>query len=431
MKKKLENNLALKIFAVLIAVGMWLFVNNVDDPVITARYSVKVTVQNENYVYDAGKTYQIEEDARTVTVLIRGRESVVQNRSDLVVYANLAEIQDMDATSTYVPVTFREVSGIALEDVEIFPKVIPIRIEDSAQKEFSVEIQTEGETDKHYEIGEKTSDPEIVTIQGPESIIDKINMVQANVQLNGEATKTVKKTVQLDVIDKNGDVLTDDLEYLNFDIGKERQVTVTLTLWEIRENVRLKVSYTGEPAAGYQVSRVTLTPDTISVAGSDEALETLAENGNTIEIPADLINVDGLSQDYKGTIDLSSLLLQADELKQVSDGNQSVQVQVSIIPLGSQEFEVPTSSIKLENLGRGLHAVFIRENLIMRIQAANADLANLNVSDIQASVNLEGLEAGSYSVDVNVTLPDGYELVDNVKADIQLTAIDDTNDTNE
>ncbi|HIS25914.1 MAG TPA: hypothetical protein IAA57_03280 [Candidatus Pullilachnospira intestinigallinarum] len=431
MKKKLENNLALKIFAVLIAVGMWLFVNNVDDPVITARYSVKVTVQNENYVYDAGKTYQIEEDARTVTVLIRGRESVVQNRSDLVVYANLAEIQDMDAISTYVPVTFREVSGIALEDVEIFPKVIPIRIEDSAQKEFSVEIQTEGETDKHYEIGEKTSDPEIVTIQGPESIIDKINMVQANVQLNGEATKTVKKTVQLDVIDKNGDVLTDDLEYLNFDIGKERQVTVTLTLWEIRENVRLKASYTGEPAAGYQVSRVTLTPDTISVAGSDEALETLAENGNTIEIPADLINVDGLSQDYKGTIDLSSLLLQADELKQVSDGNQSVQVQVSIIPLGSQEFEVPTSSIKLENLGRGLHAVFIRENLIMRIQAANADLANLNVSDIQASVNLEGLEAGSYSVDVNVTLPDGYELVDNVKADIQLTAIDDTNDTNE
>ena len=42
MKKKLENNLALKIFALVIAVGMWLFVNNVDDPVVTARYSVKI-----------------------------------------------------------------------------------------------------------------------------------------------------------------------------------------------------------------------------------------------------------------------------------------------------------------------------------------------------------------------------------------------------
>lgn len=428
MKKKLENNLALKIFAIVIAVGMWLFVNNVDDPVVTARYSVKVTVQNENYVYDAGKTYQIEEDARTVTVLIRGRESVVQNRSDLVVYANLAEIQDIDATSTYVPVTFREVSGIALEDVEIFPKVIPVRIEDSAQKEFAVNVVYDGKPADNYEIGAKSSDPEIVTIQGPKSIIEKINTVQANVQLNGESSKTVKKTVQLDVIDKNGDVLTDDLEYLNFDIGNERQVTVTMTLWEIREGIHLEASYTGEPAAGYQVSRVTLTPDTISVAGSDEALETLAQHNNTIKIPADLINIEGLSEDYKGTIDLSSLLLQEDELKQASDGNQTIQVQVSIIPLGSQEIEVPTSSVALQNMESGLHAVFIRENLIMRIQATDADLDNLKLSDIQASVDLKGLEAGSYSLDVNVNLPDGYELVDNVKADIQLAEIDNTNE---
>lgn len=424
----MENNLALKIFAIVIAVGMWLFVNNVDDPVVTARYSVKVTVQNENYVYDAGKTYQIEEDARTVTVLIRGRESVVQNRSDLVVYANLAEIQDIDATSTYVPVTFREVSGIALEDVEIFPKVIPVRIEDSAQKEFAVNVAYDGKPADNYEIGAKSSDPEIVTIQGPKSIIEKINTVQANVHLNGESSKTVKKTVQLDVIDKNGDVLTDDLEYLNFDIGNERQVTVTMTLWEIREGIHLEASYTGEPAAGYQVSRVTLTPDTISVAGSDAALETLAKNNNTIKIPADLIDIEGLSQDYKGTIDLSSLLLQEDELKQASDGNQTIQVQVSIIPLGSQEFEVPTSSVALQNMEKGLHAVFIRENLIMRIRATDADLNNLKLSDIQASVDLKGLEAGSYSLDVNVNLPDGYELVDNVKADIQLAEIDNTNE---
>lgn len=252
--------------------------------------------------------------------------------------------------------------------------------------------------------------------------------MQANVHLNGESSKTVKKTVQLDVIDKNGDVLTDDLEYLNFDIGNERQVTVTMTLWEIREGIHLEASYTGEPAAGYQVSRVTLTPDTISVAGSDAALETLAKNNNTIKIPADLIDIEGLSQDYKGTIDLSSLLLQEDELKQASDGNQTIQVQVSIIPLGSQEFEVPTSSVALQNMEKGLHAVFIRENLIMRIRATDADLNNLKLSDIQASVDLKGLEAGSYSLDVNVNLPDGYELVDNVKADIQLAEIDNTNE---
>ena len=308
--------------------------------------------------------------------------------------------------------------------------MIPIRIEDSAQKEFAVNVVTSGNPDENYEIGERASDPEIVTIQGPESIIEKINTVQANVQLNGESSKTVKKTVQLDVIDKNGDVLTDDLEYLNFDIGNERQVTVTLTLWEIREGVRLEASYTGEPANGYQVSRVTLTPNTISVAGSDAALETLAENNNTIEIPADLINIDGLSEDYKGTIDLSSLLLKEDELMQVSDGNQSVQVQVSIIPLGSQDLRYPPVRNAAECKNRAPCGLY-RENLIMRTLDRVLDLQSLAVSDIQASVNLDGLGAGSYSLDVNVTLPTGYELVDNVKADIQLTEIDNTNDTSE
>ena len=52
---------------------------------------------------------------------------------------------------------------------------------------------TSGNPDENYEIGERASDPEIVTIQGPESIIEKINTVQANVQLNGESSKTVKK----------------------------------------------------------------------------------------------------------------------------------------------------------------------------------------------------------------------------------------------
>lgn len=428
MKKRLENNLALKIIAILFAVGLWLFVNNVDDPVITARYSVKVTVQNENYIYDDGKTYQIEEDARTVTVLVRGRESVVQNRTDLSVVANLTEIQDKDATSTYVPVTFQEVSGITLEDVEIFPKVIPIRIENSDQKEFVVDVRIgDGEPGDGYEIGETISDPEMVTIQGPESIIEKISTVIAYVQLNGETSDTEIST-RLEVIDRNGDALTDDLEYLNFDIGNERMVNVSVKLWKVREGVRLETDYSGQPASGYTVSKVTITPESISVAGSDEALEALEENGNVIQIPSDLVNIDGLSKDYQTRIELSSLLSK-DEGLMPTEENQTVQVQVSILPEDSQEFEVPTESVQIGNLGEGLHVTFIRKALVVRVKGSeNASLDNLSADDIQLSINLEDLGAGSYTCPVSVTLPEGYQQVEDVKADIQVTNIESTSE---
>lgn len=428
MKKKLENNLALKIIAVLFAVGLWLFVNNVDDPVITARYSVKVTVQNENYIYDAGKTYQIEEDARTVTVLVRGRESVVQNRTDLSVVANLTEVQDKDATSTYVPVTFQEVSGITLEDVEIFPKVIPIRIENSDQKEFVVDVRNrDGEPGNGYEIGEMISDPEIVTIQGPESIIEKISNVVAYIQLNGETSDTVIST-RLEVIDKNGDALTDDLEYLNFDIGNERTVNVSVKLWKVREGIRMEADYSGQPASGYVVSKVTVTPETISVAGSDEALEILEENGNAIQIPADLVNIDGLNKDYQTRIDLSTLLSKEDGLMPAGE-NQNVQVQVSILPEDSREFEVPTESVQIDNLGEGLHVTFIRKALVVRVKGSeNASLDDLSADDIQLTIDLKDLGSGSYTCPVTVTLPEGYQQVEDVQADIQVTNIESTSE---
>ena len=38
------------------------------------------------------------------------------------------------------------------------------------------------------------------------------------------------------------------------------------------------------PADGYQVESVTTVPDTVSIAGTDEALETLKQNDNTIWI---------------------------------------------------------------------------------------------------------------------------------------------------
>lgn len=428
MKKKLENNLALKIIAVLFAVGLWLFVNNVNDPVITARYSVKVTVQNENYIYDAGKTYQIEEDARTVTVLVRGRESVVQNRTDLSVVANLTEVQDKDATSTYVPVTFQEVSGITLEDVEIFPKVIPIRIENSDQKEFVVDVRNrDGEPGDGYEIGEMISDPEIVTIQGPESIIEKISTVVAYIQLNGETSDT-EITTKLEVIDKNGDALTDDLEYLNFDIGNERTVNVSVKLWKVREGIQMEADYSGQPASGYVVSKVTVTPETISVAGSDEALEILEENGNAIQIPADLVNIDGLNKDYQTRIDLSTLLSKEDGLMPAGE-NQTVQVQVSILPEDSREFEVPTESVQIDNLGEGLHVTFIRKALVVRVKGSeNASLDDLSADDIQLTIDLKDLGSGSYTCPVTVTLPEGYQQVEDVQADIQVTNIESTSE---
>lgn len=426
---KMTNNLTLKLVAVLVAVFIWLFASSASDPVITAEYSVKVDVTNDEYIMKSGKTYQIDDTKREVMVYIRGKTSVVSRRRDITVEADMTQIVEMskDATQVYVPVQFKPVGGISMRDVEIYPKTIPVSIEDVESKVFVVTVNTRGTPAKGYEIGECMPSLETVRIQGPKSTIEKIKSVVAPVDVSGLGIDTRKKAT-LQVIDLYGNVLPDDtMEYLNFiSVGPERTVDVGIDLWCIVDDVKIRANYSGTPTKGYQVDKITTTPETISVAGSEEALKKLAENDNTIEIPASLINVDGLSRDFDANIKLSSLLEEKEGFKVPADATQSVMVKVSILPYGSKEFEVNTKSIHIIGLNEKFWVNFSQPTLVVRIKGKTADLDELKTVQIKTSIDLTDKVEGEYTLPVSVTLPEGYEQVESVLATVQLTKMERT-----
>ena len=137
MKKRLTRNLSLKIVSVLAAILIWLFASSASDPVIRAEYDVKVEVANDDYITDSGKTYQIEDADREVKVYVNGKTSVVSNReSDIVAVADMHQIVEMDedADVVYVPVEVKETRGISMKNVDIYPKTIPVSIEEVRDK---------------------------------------------------------------------------------------------------------------------------------------------------------------------------------------------------------------------------------------------------------------------------------------------------------
>lgn len=430
MKKKLTDNLTLKIISVLIAVLIWLFASNASDPIIKADYPIKVTVTNDDYILKSGKTYQIKETNREVTAFIRGKTSVVTGRKDITVEADMTQIGQMNLNqgTVYVPVQFKPVSGISMKDVEIYPKTIPVSIEDMESKEFVITVNTEGKPVNGYEIGECVPSMEKVLIQGPKSMINKIKSVVATVNVRGIASDT-KKTSSLRLIDQNGEPYEEAMEYVRFiAVNEERTINVTVKLWRIVDHIKIKANYSGTPAHGYQVDKITTTPEEISVAGSEEALKKIAANNNTIEIPSSLINVDGYSQDQDSNIKLNSLLKEEDGFKVPENAPQSVLVKVSILPYGSEEFEVKTADIEISGLGENLWVTFSQEKLLVRVKGRDADLEELQPEEIKASIDLTDKVEGEYTLPVNIELPEGYEQVENVSTTIQLTKMQNTDE---
>ena len=126
-------------------------------------------------------------------------------------------------------------------------------------------------------------------------------------------------------------------------------------------------------------------------------------------------------------ISLNNLL--PDNVKLTSDSSEDVWVSVSILPIGSREFNVPTKNIEVKNKPDDLQVTFETAQIEVRIKSDTKDMDELDAQkDIKASINLKGKAEGDYEVPVKIVLPDGYETVEDVTTEVVIssgTAADD------
>ncbi len=433
-KRKITDNIPLKIMSVAVAVVVWLIVVNIDNPVGTNYYTLNnVELINKEYVESSdtiGKMCMPEQSqdsirvAITTTKKIRDRIKV----TDISAVADLQQAVSLDTDPVMVPITVTcSIPGVSANDIKVTPQNLSVNLDEKETQEFVVNV-SKGDTKpgKDYEVGSLTANPEKVRITGPKTLINKIDKVNAAIDLDGN-TQDFSQDVNLTIIDKNQEPLSDS-EMNSLRIENNAKVVVTARLWKIRQGVGISAGYVGTPADGYQVGSVKTVPDTISVAGSTEGLESLAQNDNVITIPADSIDISGESKDVEKKINLSNLL--PDNVKLTSDSSEDVWVTVSILPVGSREFDIPTKSIEVKNKPDDLQVTFETAQIAVRIKSDENDMDDLNAQkDIKASIDLNGKEEGNYEVPVKIVLPDGYETVEDVTTEVVIssgTAVDES-----
>ena len=419
MKEKITNNLSLKILSLIVAIFIWLLVINVDNPIITKTFVVTdVQLLNEAYIDADGKMCMRDEEQQPIRVTIKAQRKILDDISvmDIRAVADLQQAVSLDTTPGMVPIT-ASVGKIPAENIQVSPQNLSLHIEDKETQEFVVTVTTNNtRPDKGYEIGNLISNPEKIRITGPTSLINKIDKVVASVNVNGAVADVTQET-DVTVIDKNGEEFSSqDLNYLNVS-----KVYVSARLWKVRTDVKISAECSGSTAEGYQVESVTTTPNVISVAGSDEALSALAEQNNTIWIPADAIDISGKDKDHEEKINISEYLPEG--LKLTSDSSEDVFVHVNILPQGSTVCEIPTKNIKVENMPKGMQAAFDAAQIEVRVKKTREDMDDLKEKDIKASIDLKDKEEGSYELPVRIQIPEGYELVDDVTTGVEVTEI--------
>lgn len=149
-------------------------------------------------------------------------------------------------------------------------------------------------------------------------------------------------------------------------------------------------------------------------------MKELEDNGNTITIPASEVDVSGKNADFEQTVDIEDLL--PDDIMLARDISSSVIVSVTILPYDSKEYVIPSTKIDRSKQPENMTAVIMDDSVTVRVRGSDEDLENLKEDDIKLSIDTSKYtKEGEQEVPVNVTLPEGYELVDEVTVRVNLT----------
>ena len=164
-----------------------------------------------------------------------------------------------------------------------------------------------------------------------------------------------------------------------------------------------------------QVTEITSEPETVQICGKSEDLADVAE----IVVRASQLSVEGANERMEKTVDITPYLPDGISLVEENAGN--VLVTVVIEEEGTRSVDFMVSSIRINNLAENLQVSY-EPDAEITFQFSGSDEL-LDVLDITnaVSVDLSGYtQPGTYDVPVDVNVPKGITLVNNVTVNLVL-----------
>ncbi len=199
MKEKLMNNILLKILSLMIAFFVWLIVVNADNPIMTKSFVISdVQLLNEAYIDADGKMCMQDDEQQPIRVTIRAERKILDgiSTSDIRAVADLQQAVSLNTDPVMVPITAL-CDGVSPENIQVSPQNLSLHVEDKDTQEFVVNVTTNNtRPDKAYEVGTLTSSPEKIKITGPISLINKIDKVNAAIDVTDAVQDVTEETDQ-------------------------------------------------------------------------------------------------------------------------------------------------------------------------------------------------------------------------------------------
>ena len=410
--KKVLKNLPTLLTALVFAITVWVFSVNQSDPTETRTYPQPINLEiiglDSNLII-------VNDITEQVSLTLRAPRSILdQLEND----RNLINVTlDLSGYEAGVHTLTPQVNiGLSPAEVVRFnPATIFVKLDALVSENFPIQIITIG----NPAIGFETQTPELsqesVMISGPQSVVDSVEEVIAEVSIV-DASEDIQRTVDVVAYNAEGN----SLNGLTISPGSI-EVTIPINQRGGYRTVVVKIVTSGQIAPGYRLTNIFSMPPTVTIFSANPSL--VEDIPGFVETTP--INLNGANEDLEVRVALN--LPQGINVV----GSQNVTVQVSIDPIESSAnfSDIP---IQTEGLDSTLTAEISPENVDVYLSGPLNFLEELTPSSIIVLIDLTDRGPGTYQLAPEVKLDNEEITVDAILPNtVEVTIIEgDSESTN-
>lgn len=248
-----------KIVCLIAAFGFWVYVMNEQNPMVENSYTIPVEVRNLDKTLVATNVPQ-----RVKAVVRMNRSDIIKMRSDNIkAYVDLSGLAEGTYVHTPIYISVPGNGTVVSQDPDYFDLVIDAY----AVKSLPATVEFVGTPPPGFKAKQKSVTPETITIAGAGHQVELADRAVISINVTSKV-KDFEELGTVNVLDAEGNTVT-GVEII------PGRVRTSIHMEEAQKSgtMILKPTTKGDPAKGYKVGKVTVTPSVVLLKASESLFD--------------------------------------------------------------------------------------------------------------------------------------------------------------
>ena len=284
MMNKLDKKWQLKIICLLMAIVLWFFIINEQNPMSEGSYTVPIVVENLDSQYITSNV------PKTVYVRLSGPRNTIINvgPSDIKAYIDLSDAQEGEMSA---PVRIEIPAGTELKKQSMTSADIMVDV--YTVRELALTPHLVGQTKNDIFVSSLKVVPEKVVISGARRLVKQVEQAVVEIPLEARIDDfSIMAPIRLVAADGSR---IEGLEMTPW----QSNIRISIGHNAVTKDIPVYVTTEGDVSPSVSLKEIKINPDTVAVKGDANILKNLSR----IDLPP--IDISGLKQDKKWKIIVS------------------------------------------------------------------------------------------------------------------------------